>query len=36
MQYNYHRPHQGINNLTPMQKAKMQHPIWVRSALGIT
>lgn len=36
MEYNYHRPHQGIDNLTPMQKAKLQHPIWFHAALGIT
>jgi len=36
MEYNNHRPHQGINNLTPLQKAKKQHPLWVKFALGIT
>ena len=36
MQYNNHRPHQGINNLTPMQKAKIQHPVWFSIAMGTT
>ena len=36
MEYNNHRPHQGINNLTPLQKAKNQHPLWVKFARGIT
>jgi putative transposase len=36
MEYNNHRPHQGINNLTPLQKAQKQHPIWVKFAMGIT
>lgn len=36
MEYNNHRPHQGIGNLTPLQKAKKQHPTWVRYAMGIT
>jgi transposase InsO family protein len=36
MEYNNHRPHQGINNLTPLQKAQKQHPIWVKYAMGIT
>ena len=36
MEYNFHRPHQGIDNLTPIQKAQKQHPIWTKFALGIT
>jgi transposase InsO family protein len=36
MEYNNHRPHQGINNLTPMQKAKKQHPVWYKIAMGTT
>jgi transposase InsO family protein len=36
MEYNNHRPHQGIDNLTPLQKAKKQHPLWVKFAMGIT
>jgi hypothetical protein len=36
MEYNQHRPHQGINNLTPLQKAKQQHPMWVKYAMSIT
>jgi hypothetical protein len=36
MEYNFHRPHQGIGNLTPIQKAQKQHPIWTNFALGIT
>ncbi|MBK8443546.1 MAG: transposase [Sphingobacteriales bacterium] len=34
MEYNNHRPHQGINNLTPMQKAKEQHPVWYKITMG--
>lgn len=36
MNYNHHRPHQGINNLTPMQKAKKQHPVWHSILMGTT
>lgn len=33
MEYNNHRPHQGIDNLTPLQKAQKQHPIWMKFAM---
>ena len=36
MEYNFQRPHQGINNLTPIDKTKEQHPIWTNFALYIT
>lgn len=36
MEYNNSRPHQGINNLTPMQKAQKQHPVWYNIVMGIT
>lgn len=36
MEYNCHRPHQGIGNLTPIEKARQQHPIWTKYALSIT
>lgn len=36
MEYNYHRPHQGINNLKPIERAMQQHPIWTNFALHIT
>jgi transposase InsO family protein len=28
MEYNNARPHQGIDNQTPLQNLKNQHPIW--------
>lgn len=28
MEYNNSRPHQGIDNQTPLQSLKKQHPIW--------
>ena len=34
MEYNFQRPHQGIDNLTPIQKAQKQHPIWTKFAFG--
>ncbi len=36
MDYNCHRPHQGIGNLTPIQMASRQHPLWTKYALSIT
>ncbi|WP_247238001.1 integrase core domain-containing protein, partial [Telluribacter sp. SYSU D00476] len=36
MHYNHHRPHQGINNMTPIQMAQKQHPLWTNFALAIT
>ncbi len=36
IEYNYKRPHQGIHNLTPIQRTEQQHPIWAKCALGIT
>lgn len=35
MEYNFHRPHQGINNRTPANVFKEQHPI-VAYTMGIT
>ena len=35
MEYNSHRPHQGINNRTPTNVFKEQHPI-VAYIMGIT
>lgn len=36
MEYNRKRPHQGLNNLTPLQQTQIQHPIWSKFAMGIT
>lgn len=36
MQYNNQRPHPGIDNLTPMQQAKNQHPVWYSILMGTT
>lgn len=36
MEYNNSRPHQGLNNLTPILKAKKQHPVWYSIFMGTT
>ena len=36
MEYNRTRPHQGIENLTPLQMAQQQHPLWTEFAMNIT
>jgi transposase InsO family protein len=36
MHYNHQRPHQGIDNQTPIQRAQQQHPIWYTIKMNTT